>query len=269
MNQRYAIESFIQTDAAVNPGNSGGALVNTKGELVGINTAIASKTGSYVGYSFAVPVSIVQKIVLDLIEYGAVQRAYLDANIADINSEIQKQFGLKKIEGVFVTNATKGGSAYKAGIKNKDVILMINDINVNSVSELQEQLSKYRPAEKLTVMVNRAGIVKTFNVILNNKFGNTEVVSNSDIIFLGASIKEVPTQTKRYLNLKFGAQIEEVGKKQLFSSGIKNNFIINSINKTPIYEPSDLINILKNAKNKIIISGIYPNGISAYYIVDL
>jgi len=269
MNQRYAIESFIQTDAAVNPGNSGGALVNTDGELVGINTAIASKTGSYVGYSFAIPVSIVQKIVLDLMEYGTVQRAYLDVNIADINTEIQKQFELEKIEGVFITNATKGGSAYKAGIRNEDVILMINDINVNSVSELQEQISKYRPAEKLTVAVNRAGNIKTFNVILNNKFGNTEVVSNSDIIFLGASIKEVPTATKRYLNLKFGVQIEEVGKKQLFSSGIKNSFIINSINKTPIYEPSDLINIMKNAKNKIIISGIYPNGISAYYIVDL
>ncbi len=269
MNQQYAIESFIQTDAAVNPGNSGGALVNTNGQLVGINTAIASKTGSYVGYSFAVPVSIVQKIVSDLIEFGSVQRAYLDVNIADVNAEIKEQFNLEKIEGVFVSDALKGGAADKAGIKNEDIILKINDISVNTVSELQEQISKYRPSEKLKVSINRNGDIKTFNVILNNKFGNTEVVSNSDIVFLGATLNEISTDTKRYLGLKYGVQIKDIGNKQLYRKGIKNNFIITSINKTPIYEPSDVLSILKNTKNRIIVSGIYPNGLSVYYIIDL
>jgi len=269
MNQQYAIESFIQTDAAVNPGNSGGALVNRKGQLVGVNTAIASKTGSYVGYSFAIPVSIVQKIVTDLIQFGSVQRAYLDVNIADINAEIKEQFNLDKIEGVFVSNATKGGAADNAGIKNEDVIVKINDISVNTVSELQEQISKYRPADKLKVTINRKGDNKTFTVVLNNKFGNTEVVTNSDITFLGASLKEIPTDTKRYLGLKYGVQIKDVGSKQLYKKGIKNSFIITSINKIPIYEPSDVVNILKKIKHRIIISGIYPNGLSSYYIVDL
>lgn len=269
MNQQYAIESFIQTDAAVNPGNSGGALVNIKGQLVGINTAIASKTGSYVGYSFAVPVSIVQKIVSDLIGFGEVQRAYLDVNIVDVNAEIRNRYNLEKIEGVFVTNATKDGAASKAGIKNEDIIIKINDISVNTVSELQEQISKYRPAEKLRVTINRNGVIKTFNVVLNNKFGNTDIVTNLDIVFLGASLKEISTNTKRNLNLKYGVQIEDVGNQQLYRVGIKSSFIITSINKTPILEPSDVVNILKNVKNRIIVSGLYPNGLSAYYIVDL
>ncbi|RLD83712.1 MAG: deoxyribonuclease HsdR [Bacteroidetes bacterium] len=267
--QNYAIESFIQTDAAVNPGNSGGALVNTNGQLVGINTAIASKTGSYIGYSFAVPVSIVRKIVSDLIEFGEVQRAFLDVNITDINAEIKEQLGLDKIEGVYVANALENGAAYMAGIKKGDIIIKINDVTINKVSELQEQLSKYRPADTLNITAKRNGIIKSYNVVLHNRFGETDIVKNRNVLFLGAKLKEVPAATMRYLNLQYGVQIKDVGNKELYRQGIKNGFIVTSINNTPIYEVSDIISILQNVQNRLVISGLYPNGISAYYIVNL
>ena len=266
----YAIESFIQTDAAVNPGNSGGALVNTDGELVGINTAIASRTGSYVGYSFAVPVSIVKKIMSDLIEFKQVQRAYLGVNIADINAEVKNKLNLDKIEGIYVANTTENGAAYKAGIKEGDIILKINDNAINNLPELQEQVSKYRPGESINVTIKRKTKTKIIKVILHNKYGNTDIVKDTNIIFLGAELGEINSDTKMYLNLKYGVQIKDVGNKEISNSGIREGFIITTINKTPVYEPSDAINILKNIKNnQALITGVYPNGITAYYILQI
>jgi len=179
------IESFIQTDAAVNPGNSGGALVDTQGKLVGINTAIASQTGSYSGYSFAIPANIVQKVVADLREFGEVQRALLNVNIGDVNAEIAKKFALDKIEGVFIGKAQPGGAADLAGIKDNDVIISVDGVNVNSTSELQEQISKHHPGDKITVVVKRDNKKKPFNVTLRNKHGDTDIVKsdNPDDIF--------------------------------------------------------------------------------------
>ena len=155
LNKKYAVESFIQTDAAVNPGNSGGALVNTEGELVGINTAIESRTGSYTGYSFAVPVSIAKKVVEDLRKYGKVQRAYIGVSINDINSEFAKSNGIKKIEGVYINGVNENGAAKNAGLLEGDIILKVAGVPVNKVSELQEQISKYRPGDKINFSIKR------------------------------------------------------------------------------------------------------------------
>ncbi len=269
LSPNYAIESFIQTDAAVNPGNSGGALVDIEGKLIGINTAIASKTGSYVGYSFAVPVSIVKKIVEDLIEFGEVQRAYLDVNIADVSAEIQKQLNLDKIEGVYIVNAIENGAVYEAGIQSGDIILKINGIDINTVPELQEQLSKYRPSETTTLTIRRGKLIKDYDVILHNKFGNTDIVRNDDIVFLGARFKELSASDKRYLRIDYGVQVEDSGKEELYKLGIQDGFIITSVNKTKIYEPSDIVKEIHNSSGRVVISGIYPNGISRYYILEI
>ncbi len=173
LSKRFAIESFIQTDAAVNPGNSGGALVNRKGELVGINTAIASKTGSYVGYSFAIPVSIVKKIVKDIIEFGKVQRAFLGINIIEINSENLESLGMDKIEGIYVSKVNENSGADKSGMKKGDIILKVENIIVNNKAQLLEQISKYRPADKINITVKSNGKLKKLTIILQNIDGNT------------------------------------------------------------------------------------------------
>ena len=263
----YAIESFIQTDAAVNPGNSGGALVNTKGQLIGINTAIASKTGAFIGYSFAVPVSIVQKIVSDLIEFNEVQRAYLNINIVNIDANISEKLNLDKIEGIYIANAFKDGAAYASGIEDGDILLKINDVSINKVPELQEQVSKYRPGDTIKITVKRDDDIKDIDVVLFNKFGNTDIVKTKDIVFFGAKLGVVPSSVKRYLNLNYGVQVTDVGNKELYKKGVKNSFIITAINKIPVFEPSDILTILQNAKGNILVSGVYPNGISTYYIL--
>jgi Do/DeqQ family serine protease len=176
LSENFKIESFIQTDAAVNPGNSGGALVNTRGELVGINTAIASPTGSFTGYSFAVPSVIVQKVAADIIEHGVVQRAILGVSLADLTAEIAKEYGIKDISGVFVAGVIEGGAAEKANIMRGDRIIAINDVKVNTVAELQEQISRFRPNDQISVKANRDNKTLHINVILRNKDGGTDVV---------------------------------------------------------------------------------------------
>jgi len=176
------IESFIQTDAAVNPGNSGGALVNTKGQLIGINTAIASETGSYSGYSFAVPVNLVKKVMTDLIDYGVVQRGYLGVQIADITQEMKEELDLKNLQGVYVANVIANGGAQKAGIKKGDVILKIGAKTVNSAASLQEEIGKRRPGDKIAVTVrNSAGTVSTIQLVLRNRDGQTSLISKTSV----------------------------------------------------------------------------------------
>ncbi|WP_297100297.1 trypsin-like peptidase domain-containing protein, partial [uncultured Draconibacterium sp.] len=171
---QYRIESFIQTDAAVNPGNSGGALVNQQGNLVGINTAIASRTGSYTGYSFAVPVSIVKKVVKDLKEFGEVQRALLGVNIGDVNAEIAEELNLDKVEGVYIGGVVANGAANEAGIKEEDVIISVDGDKVKTAAELQEKVSQYRPGDNVDIVVIRDNEKKQFTVTLRNKHGDTE-----------------------------------------------------------------------------------------------
>jgi Do/DeqQ family serine protease len=174
----YPIESYIQTDAAVNKGNSGGALVDLKGELVGINSAIISPSGSYSGYSFAIPINLVKKVVADIIKYGEVQRAVLGVEIRDVNSNDLENFNLDKIEGILIIGVSKDGAAKDAGIKEGDVILKINNIKVNSTAELTEQIGKYRPGEKVYVTIKRDNKRKQFNVLLRNMHGNTKIVKS-------------------------------------------------------------------------------------------
>ena len=235
------IESFIQTDAAVNPGNSGGALVNTHGELVGINTAIASQTGSYSGYSFAIPSNIVQKVVGDLKEYGDVQRALLNVNISDVNADIAKKYNLDKIEGVFVGKVIAGGAAELAGIKDNDVIISVDHVNVNSTSELQEQIGKHRPGDVVLIEVKRDNKRKPFNVTLRNKHGDTAIVkgdNNPDDIF-GAKFVPISERDKGELGIRYGIKISELENGKFKDAGIKKGFIITQVNKNAVSELMD------------------------------
>lgn len=264
------IESFIQTDAAVNPGNSGGALVNTRGELVGINTAIASQTGSYSGYSFAIPANIVQKVVADLKEYGEVQRALLNVNIGDVNAEVAKEYNLDKIEGVFIGKVQSGGAAELAGIKDKDVIISVDGVPVNSTAELQEQISKHRPGDKVTVVIKRDNKKKPFNVTLRNKHGDTDIVKgeNPDNIF-GAKFEEVSDREKEELGIRYGIKILELKDGKFKDAGIKKGFIITQVNKNAVSEVNEFKRIIKNSRGGILVEGIYPNGEVAYYVFGM
>lgn len=261
------IESFIQTDAAVNPGNSGGALINTRGDLVGINTAIASQTGSYSGYSFAIPSNIVQKVVADLKEYGDVQRALLNVNIGDVNAEVAKKYDLDKIEGVFVGKVLPGGAAEVAGMKDNDVIISVDGVAVNSTAELQEQISRHRPGDKVVVVVKRDNKKKPFNVTLRNKHGDTEIVKgdNPDDIF-GAKFVVISDRDKGELGVRYGVKIIELGNGKFKDAGIKKGFIITQVNKNAVSEVDELKRIIKNSRGGILVEGIYPNGEVAYYV---
>ena len=266
----YSIESFIQTDAAVNPGNSGGALVNTRGELVGINTAIASPTGSYIGNSFAIPATIVKKVAGDLIEFGKVQRALLGVSITDINSEVAKKNGLDKIEGVLINGLSEGGAAQAAGIKENDIILSINEVNVNSTSELQEQISRYRPNDKVEVVISRENKRKQISVTLRNMEGNTKIVNKEEVTTaLGAQFAEVlPTELSK-LRIRSGVKVIDPGKGKLREEGILKGFIITSINNKAVRSTDEVKRILSGTHGVVNIEGIYPNGVVASYAFSM
>jgi S1-C subfamily serine protease len=265
-SQEFSIESFIQTDAAVNPGNSGGALINIRGELVGINTAIASRTGAFSGYSFAVPVSIVEKVVNDLIEYGEVQRAILGVNIADVTAELAKEMDIDKLEGVYVAGVRPEGAAREAGIREGDVILSVNGVKVNSSAELQEQVSRYRPGEEVKVTVRRDGNLKQFNVILRNLEGSTEIVKREDIMdVLGATFEPLSDREKRNLGIRNGVRVKSLKPGKLMKVGIQEGFILTSVNKRPVSSVKDITEILKDTEGGVIIEGVDRNGSRSYY----
>lgn len=264
----YSIESFIQTDAAVNPGNSGGALVNQQGNLVGINTAIASRTGSYTGYSFAVPVSIVKKVVNDLKEFGEVQRALLGVNIGDVDAKIAEELNLDKVEGVYVGGVTENGAAREAGIKQGDVIIGVAGEKVATSAQLQEKVSQYRPGDDIKVEVLRDGNKKQFTVTLRNKHGDTQIVRDNKSI-LGAEFESINTKEMEKLQIGNGIKIKTLGKGKLKDAGLKEGFIITSVNKKPIYEVNDLKREIGNARGGILVEGIYPDGEVAYFVFGL
>ena len=271
------IESFIQTDAAVNPGNSGGALVNTRGELVGINTAIASQTGSYAGYSFAVPVSIVSKVVSDIRQFGVVQRAVLGVEISDINDQLAKEKKLKTMSGAYVGKVGEESAAKKAGVKEGDIINNVNGVAVKSVAELQEQIGRYRPGDKITINVVRNNEESKLKVELKNRQGNTEVVSsNSNTTdVLGATFEALNEKERAKLELDYGVEIKSITKGKLAELGIKPGFIILKINNQIIKEAGDVQTAVDNAMNNglqekvLFIAGVYPNGKVTYYAVNL
>ena len=261
-----SIESFIQTDAAVNPGNSGGALVNMNGELVGINTAIASRTGSYSGYSFAVPVAIVKKVVSDLKEYGQVQRALLGVSIGDVTADVAKKYDLDKIEGVFVAGVSENSGAEEAGIEKEDVIISINGVPVNSTSQLQEQVSKHSPGDIVKILIKRDNKPKQFEVTLRNMHGDTEIVKASDNEILGAKFEALNENEKYQLRISHGIKITDLGKGKLKDAGLKNGFIITDVNKEEVETVNDFERIINKAKGGVLIEGMYPNGEPAYFV---
>ncbi|QQR87036.1 MAG: Do family serine endopeptidase [Flavobacteriales bacterium] len=265
----FPIESFIQTDAAVNPGNSGGALVNAAGELIGINTAIASQTGSYAGYSFAVPVNIAKKVTGDLLEFGSVQRAYIGVSIMDMDQSLAKEVGMDRIKGVYVRGLTDDGAAAASGIKEGDVILKVGNVDVNNVPALQEQVGKFRPGNNVAVTVWRDGGERTVDVKLRGKDGSTNITlakaSTTASSVLGAEVRGATAEELKALNIRNGVKVTAINGGRLRSSGIKEGFIITRIDQQPVTTPEDIARVLDNKRGGVLIEGIYPNGTKAYY----
>lgn len=268
------IESFIQTDAAVNPGNSGGALVNTRGELVGINAAIASQTGSYTGYAFAIPTSIMSKVVADLKEYGTVQRALLGVQIRDIDADFAKEKNLETMEGAYVASVGSQSAASDAGIKEGDIITHVSGNKVKTVSELQEKISRFRPGDKVQITLLRNGKQETVSVTLKNMMGNTNVVKNYDTKQLGATLTPLTDKQKSNLGINYGLQVTSVEKGGRFQqAGIPKGYIILRINNQKVTSTTDVESIISTLKGEqekaLFISGILPNGKVVYYAVDM
>lgn len=267
----YPIESYIQTDAAVNPGNSGGALLNTSGQLVGINSAIASNTGSYTGYSFAIPVNLVRKVVADLLQYGDVQRAFIGVSIKDVDEEIAKTAGLSSINGAYVDSLTPEGAAKSAGIRQGDIITKVGDQEVNDVTSLEELVGRYRPGDKVDITVVRNGQQIVIPVTLRNLNGTTAIVlppKSLDLVSisqLGAALAPVSDDEKQRLNISGGAKVAQLNEGTLRDIGVHKGFIITKIDHQKINSPEDVKNILAQASGGVLVEGEYPNGMRAYY----
>jgi serine protease Do len=263
----FPIESFIQTDAAVNPGNSGGALVNTKGELIGINTAIASQTGSYSGYSFAVPVNLVSKVIHDLIDYGIVQRGFLGVKIMDINQELKDQKKLPNTKGVYAAEVLNNSAAEKAGIKDGDVLLKIGTKEVNSSAELLEEIGKSRPGEKITITVRtKNGTESIKEVILLNNKGETSLIKKSaeNKPFLGATFSELNDKEKKELQIDSGVKIEQLEAGKLKALGLTEGMIITRINNEKIYTINDVKEKINKKNEGILLEIVTQSGRKEY-----
>ncbi len=266
----FRIESFIQTDAAVNPGNSGGALVNTKGELVGINTLIKSQTGSYVGYSFAVPESIVRKVVTDLREYGVVQRAMLGVSFALIDSDFVEQrgeeLGIKKEGGAYVASVQEGGAASEAGVRKGDIIMEIDGVKVDAKRSLPQMVAMHRPGDIVKIKVKRGSSMKLFDVTLRNKAGKTDLVTaeSSDVYeSLGAKLVDASQSVCKELEIKGGVQVSSVDDGGLLSRArVRRGFVITYINDREILTVADINKLMEPVRS---IDGVYPDGKSASY----
>ncbi|NQW37112.1 MAG: trypsin-like peptidase domain-containing protein [Flavobacteriales bacterium] len=245
-----AIESFIQTDAVVNPGNSGGALVNTRGELIGINSAIESITGSYMGYSFAVPSNIAKKVIEDMMLYGNVQRAYLGINVDDLNADKAKIYEIPNTEGVIIVNVLDESAAVTAGLKKNDVIIKMDDVAIKNFADLSGYIGSKRPGDKISITFVRGGITKTIPLTLKNRFGK-ETVSKTDYVdyYIGET-KVLSDTDKSKFNIDFGVKIIKLKNKELLAKGLQNNDIILAINDVKIYSVNELSIYLKNNENK-------------------
>ena len=282
------IESFIQTDAAINQGNSGGALVNAKGELVGINSVLSSPTGAYAGYGFAIPTSIMTKVIADLKQYGTVQRALLGIRGGSIGSSLMddrqpidnsgktladkaKELGV--VEGVWVSEIVENGSASGADIKVDDVIIGLDNKKVSNMADLQEAIAKHRPGDKVKVKLIRDKKEKTVEVTLKNEQGTTKIVKDAGMEILGAAFKELPDDLKKQLNLGYGLQVTGVSSGKMSDAGVRKGFIILKANDQPMRKVSDLEEVMKAAvksPNQVLfLTGVFPSGKRGYFAVDL
>ncbi len=263
------IESFIQTDAAVNPGNSGGALVNLKGELIGINSAIATATGSYAGYSFAIPVSLVKKIMDDLLEYGQVQRGLLGVQIADVTAELADDEKLDVVQGVFVRSVNKGSAAEVSGIETGDVITAINGHTIAGVSEMQEWVARNRPGQSVQVTFRRHGNVSVVKATLK-KYDGSEEMKKREVNYRleGAELEDVSYSKLTQLNLDGGVLIKKLQEGKWKKAGLLENFIITHIDKAPVDNVADLNRILELKNGGVLVEGINNNGAKGVYGVE-
>lgn len=262
------IESFIQTDAAVNPGNSGGALVNTKGELVGINTAIASQTGSYAGYAFAVPANLVKKVMKDLVDYGIVQRAYLGVQIADITQSLKDEKELATINGVYVAGVVEDSGADKAKLKEGNIITKVGSKNVSSVSELQEEIGRRRPGDKVTLtLLDENGDEEIKEVVLRNDSGETELISKTELeknTALGATFSELSKKEKKELDIEQGVKIEKLNTGKLKALGLSEGMAITKVNNQLVTSVEMLTKKLKETKGGILLEVVTESGKKDY-----
>jgi serine protease Do len=267
LKDKFPIESFIQTDAAINPGNSGGALVNIRGELIGINTAILSRTGSYAGYGFAIPVDIMKKVVKDLINYGEVQKVFLGAEYIDIDSDIATELEIDGLNGVIITNVQDNWAADKAGLKKGDIITAVDNKVIDGKSDLEERLGYKYPGDELSVKIKRGEKVLTKNVVLTNKEG-TEGVIKKEIYeseSLQVTLEKLPKVERNLLGIKGGVKVVDIGSGFFSKLEIPKDFIITEINNTPIDSPEELEEILEKIRGRVIISGITSRGKKVYY----
>lgn len=255
------VESFIQTDAAVNPGNSGGALVNLRGDLIGINSAIATNTGSYSGYSFAIPVSLVKKIMDDLMLYGQVQRGLLGIQIQNVNADMAEDRNLDRVQGVFVTHVNGGSAASESGIQLGDVIIAINGHDVNNVSELQEWVARNRPGESIKVNYIRDGNAREVKAVLKNYSGSEEVEKQVVLFEMeGAEFEDIAYRDLNKLNLEGGVKIKKVGDGAWEKGGVKQGFIITHLDKVSVDNVEDLNRVLAIKRGGMLVEGVYENG---------
>ena len=263
---QFKIESFIQTDAAVNPGNSGGALVNQKGELVGVNTAIVSQTGSFTGYSFAVPSNIVRRIAEDLIDFGSVKRALLGISMTPIDDKRAKELKLFSPNGVYIEDVQKGGSADKAGLKKGDVIIAVDSTEITTPSSVQEKVNSYHPGDKAKITVMRDGDKKVMEVTFQGtslETGSKDV--DGSVAFYGAKLKAADKETLAQYGLKSGVEIVSVGAGKIMDAGASEGFIIRYVNAQPVSSPEDVINVAKKAKRVVYVEGVTANGRTSYF----
>lgn len=250
------IESFIQTDAAVNPGNSGGALVNTRGELIGINTAIASQTGSYSGYSFAIPSILVKKVALDIMDFGMVQRAFLGVQIAQVNQKLMDEKGFPDTKGVYISGITEGSGAASAKVKEGDVILKVGTKEVNTPAELQEEIGKRRPGDKIALTIRRSDEIITKEILLKNQDGNTELKTKAEVekyAALGAKFSPLTKEELKELNIDHGVKIAEITTGKLKALGLDKGMVITKVNNEKITTVEQLTGILNSPQNRGIL----------------
>jgi serine protease Do len=270
-NSQMRIEAFIQTDAAVNRGNSGGALVNLRGELVGINTAIATNTGNFAGYSFAIPSSIVKKITDDLKKYGAVQRAMLGIIIRDVDADLAEKEGLKKLIGVYISDVSKSGAAAEAGIQAGDVIVAIDGNKIKNTSQLQEQVARYKPNDKVRITYYRKDQESTVTVVLKSieEVGGQVVRKKDTVEMGGATFENIDQAMHKQLGITGGIRIKTLKTGPWKQSGLQQGFVITAIDREPVEHLDKLVNILNRKKGGILVEGFARNGTKIYRAVDL
>ena len=267
LKTNFPIESFIQTDAAINPGNSGGALVDREGKLVGINTAILSRTGSYAGYGFAVPVDIVRKVVDDIIKYGEVQKAFFGGEVADLTLEIASQLNTDELEGVVISALQRNSAAEKAGLQRGDIILKVDGQTINTRSDFEEYLSYRYPGDEITVVYKRDNKIKSTTVELTNREGTTGIIKREvyHADDLGADLEVVPKVERELLQINNGIRVSNIQRGFIKELGIEEGFIITGINGKPVNDPEELARILQTIRGRVRIEGVNKKGVKGYY----